>query len=338
LIIRVGAIRLEGIHSVNAIQDCHVLVTATSFGKDDPSLRSRLEASVGKVTYNPFGRACSSEELQNLIQRVDGMIAGLDQIDRPVIEKASRLKVIARYGVGYDRVDIACAHEKGIIVTFTPGANAASVAELAIGLMLCLARDIPSTSEATKAGEWPRTSGVSLGGKTIGILGLGAIGKAVVKRLAGFECRILAHDIHIDQKFVEDNHVQLVDVESMLPEVDILSLHLPVTRETKGVVNAAFLSRMKTGSFLVNTARGELVDEKALVEALRSGHLRGAGLDAFFPEPPDPSNPLLSMKNVIATPHAGAHSDSATKAMGEMALADCLAVLAGAQPAHPVIY
>ncbi len=265
------------------------------------------------------------------------MIAGLDQIDRPVIEKAPKLKIIARYGVGYDRVDIVCANEKNIIVTFTPGANAASVAELTIGLMLCLARDIPSLSAATKSGEWPRVSGVSLLGKKVGILGLGAIGKMVVKRLAGFNCQILAHDIDIDQKFVMENQIQVIDVESMLPEIDFLSLHLPVTQETKGMVNSSFLTKMKTGSFLINTARGELVDETALIEALRSGHLRGAGLDAFYPEPPDPSNPLLSMKNVIATPHAGAHSDSATKAMGEMALADCLAVLAGGQPAHPVI-
>jgi D-3-phosphoglycerate dehydrogenase / 2-oxoglutarate reductase len=321
---------------VNTLKNCHVLVTATSFGKDDPLLRTRLEANVGKVTYNPFGRPCSSDELQSLIQDVDGMIAGLDQIDRPAIEKASRLKIIARYGVGYDRVDITYAHEKDIIVTFTPGANAVSVAELAIGLMLCLAREIPSVSEATKAGAWPRLSGISLAGKKIGILGLGAIGKAVAKRLAGFECQILAHDIFVDQEFVKENNIQVVDVDSMLPEVDFLSLHLPVTKDTKGLVNASFLSRMKAGSFLVNTARGELVDEKALIDALHSGHLRGAGLDAFYPEPPYSYNPLLSMKNVIATPHAGAHSDSATKAMGEMALADCMAVLAGGQPAHPV--
>lgn len=322
---------------MNSLEKCHVLVTATSFGKDDPSLRTRLEASVGKVTYSLFGRPCSSEELRLLVHDVDGIIAGLDQIDRPVIEKAPKLKVIARYGVGYDRVDLACAREKGITVSFTPGANAISVAELTIGLMLCLARDIPSASEATKAGGWPRLSGISLAGKKVGILGLGAIGKAVVKRLIGFECQILVYDIYIDNKFVQNNNIIVVSIDSMLPEVDFLSLHLPVIEDTKCLVNSSFLARMKPGSYLINTARGELVDETALTKALRSGHLRGAGLDAFYPEPPSPANPLLTMKNVIATPHAGAHSDSATKAMGEMALEDCLAVLAGGKPSHPVI-
>jgi phosphoglycerate dehydrogenase-like enzyme len=322
---------------VKGLQDCHVLVTATSFGKDDPSLRSRLEAKVGKVSYNPYNRPCSSEELQMLVHDVDGIIAGLDQIDRPVIEKANKLKVIARYGVGYDRVDLVCAREHDIIVAFTPGANAISVAELTIGLMLSLARDIPSASDVTKAGGWPRLSGIALAGKKVGILGLGAIGKAVVKRLIGFECQIYVYDINIDEMFVKENNIQVLSIDLMLPIVDFLSLHMPVTETTRGMVNSSFLARMKSGSFLVNTARGELVDEAALTDALRSGHLRGAGLDAFNPEPPEQSNPLLALKNVIVTPHTGAHSDSATKAMGEMALADCLAVLAGGQPAHPVI-
>jgi D-3-phosphoglycerate dehydrogenase len=319
-----------------AFSDCCVLVTATSYGKDDPTLFSRLESAVGKVVYNPYGRPLTSAELQGLLPTVDGMIAGLDQLDRNAITSSQRLKVIARYGVGYDRVDVAAAKEKGITVTYTPGANSVSVAELTIGLMLGLARSIPAASQATKAGGWPRVSGVALEGKTVGILGLGAIGKAVAQRLHAFNCRILAYDPFPNSDFAQKNDIQLLDLDSLLPVADFVSLHMPVTETTRNLINASFLEKMKNGAFLINTARGELVDETALAASLKNGHLRGAGLDAFSSEPPHPDNPLLGLENVIATPHSGAHSDSATKAMGEMALADCLAVLQGKSPQFPV--
>ena len=170
--------------------------------------------------------------------------------------------------------------------------------------------------QATKAGNWPRLSGVALEKKKIGILGLGAIGKAVAKRLRAFECHILAYDPLPDQDFARRNDIQMTTLADMLPVVDFLSLHLPVTEETRGMVNGVFLSKMKAGAFLINTARGELVDENALAAALKSGHLRGAALDAFCPEPPDPHNPLLALNNVIVTPHSGAHADFADAGNG----------------------
>lgn len=318
------------------LKKCRILVTATSFGKDDPSQRINLEAQVGQVEYNPFGRPLTSEELQQRLPDFDGMIAGLDQIDRAALLPAKNLKVIARYGVGYDRVDLATAKEMGIAVTYTPGANAVSVAELAIGLMLSLARNIPTASVLSKNGQWPRFSGVSLSGKTVGIIGLGAIGREVALRLASFECKLLAFDPYPDAAFARQHQIRLVPVDELLPLADIVSLHLPVTGETAGLVNREFLARMKKGAFLINTARGELVDENALLETLQSGQLRGAGLDAFSPEPPSPENPLLKLENVIVTPHLGAHSDSATRAMGQMAMEDCLAVLQNQKPNHPV--
>jgi phosphoglycerate dehydrogenase-like enzyme len=313
-----------------------VLVTPTTFGKHDPRLRSELETAVGQVIYNSLGRPLTSPEVRALLPGCDGYIAGLDQIDRAALEAADRLKVIARYGAGVDHVDLAAAAEKSIIVTNTPFANAISVAELTIGLMLALARSIPALATEARAGGWPRTSGISLEGKTIGLIGLGAIGKQVALRLRAFGCDIVAHDPAADAAFAAAHGIELAPLDEVVSRADFLSLHLPALATTRGMVNTAFLARMKPGAFLINTARGELIDEAALLEALQTGHLRGAALDAFAKEPPDGDNPLLALAQVIATPHCGAHTDGAVNAMGWGALRDCLAVLRGEEPACPV--
>jgi D-3-phosphoglycerate dehydrogenase len=275
--------------------------------------------------------------MQNLLPGCHGYIAGLDTIDRAALQAADQLKVIARYGVGVDKVDLTAAREMGIVVTNTPAANAVAVAELTVGLMLSLARSIPQANAATKAGGFPRLEGVALEGKVVGLLGLGAIGKQVARRLRGFDCTVLAFDTAPDERFAQAHGVELRTHEEVVSRADLLSLHLPVLPETRGLVNTAFLHHMKRGAFFINTARGELVDEAALLEALRSGHLRGAALDAFATEPPPPDHPLLALPQVIATPHTGAHTDGATNAMGRMALRDCLAVLRGEEPAHRVV-
>jgi D-3-phosphoglycerate dehydrogenase len=313
-----------------------VLVTPTSFGRGDPRLRAELEASVGEVIYNSTGRPLTSPEVAALLPGCDGYIAGLDTIDAAALAAADRLKVIARYGAGVDNVDLEAARRKGIVVTNTPGANAASVAELTIGLMLALLRSIPCAHERTRAGEWPRLEGLSLEGRTVGLLGLGAVGKQVARRLQGFDCTVLAHDPQPDEAFAREHGVALCSRDELIAASDLLSLHLPLLPATKGLVDAAFLSRMKRGACLINTARGELVDEEALAAALRAGHLRGAALDTFAQEPPNRDNPLLALPQVIVTPHMGAHSDSAMRAMGWAALRECLAVLRGEEPRHRV--
>jgi len=318
------------------LKGTRLLVTPTSYGKNDARLKTELEEVVGQIVYNPTGKPLSSAEVANLLPMVDGYIAGLDVIDRAALEKADKLKVIARYGVGVDNVDLEAAKEKGIIVTNTPGANSASVAELALGLILALARQIPEAAQAIQQGKWPRLSGVSLEGKTIGILGLGAIGKQLARRLYGFDCRILAYDPCADKEFAVKNNIQLESMEQVISQSDFVSLHLPLLPETRGLVNSEFLAKMKKNSFLVNTSRGEAVDEKALLEALQTGHLRGAALDAFTVEPPDPNNPLLHLPQVIATPHLGAQTDGATSNMGWIAMKDCLAVLKGEEPKYRV--
>jgi len=314
------------------LKDAHILVTATSYGKNDPRLKSELEAQVGKVTYNTTGKPLNSAQLAELLPGVDGYIAGLDQINGAALEKADKLKVITRYGVGVDNIDHNVTRAKSIVVTNTPGANSVSVAELALALMLALARQIPEADKAVHQGKWPRLNGVSLEGKTIGILGLGAIGKQLALRLRGFNCRMLAYDPFYEGSFAEENGLEMVPLKDVISQSDFLSLHLPLLAETRLMVGSAFLATMKKGSFLINTARGELIDEDALCAALENGHLRGAGLDAFVTEPPDPDNPLLRLPQVITTPHLGAQTDGATSNMGWLALRDCLAVLRGEEP------
>ncbi len=325
-------------HVRTDIKACKVLVTPTSFGMGAPELHSELAAQVGTVIYNPTKRPLSSAELAQLLPGCDGYIAGLDKIDRTALEIADRLRVIARYGVGVDNVDLPAAREKGIVVTNTPLANAVSVAELTVGLILSLARMIPTADAAVHAGNWPRLSGVTLQGKTVGLLGFGSIGRHVARRLQGFDCTILAYDPARDEACAQEAGAQLATQEQVVRSADWLSLHVPLLPETQGMVNAGFIARMKKGSCLVNTSRGEIVDETALCEALRSGHLRGAALDVFAHEPLTASdNELLRLPGVIVTPHTGAHTDGATNAMGWAALADCLAVLRGEAPKFRVI-
>jgi len=316
------------------LKQCKVLVTPTSYGKNDPRLKTELEKLVGEVIYNPTGKPLSANEVAELLKGMDGYIAGLDEISEYALGQADHLKVICRYGVGVDNVNLKIAKEKGIIVTNTPGANSVSVAELALGLILSLARQIPEASQAVQQGKWPRLAGLSLEGKTIGILGLGAIGRQLAKRLSGFDCKILAYDPYVSD--AKDLGVELLSIDDVVSQADFLSLHLPLLPETKNLVNSEFLSRMKKGSFIINTSRGEVIDEGALYAALKSGHLRGAALDAFIVEPPDPTHPLLNLPQVIATPHLGAQTDGATSNMGWLALNDCLAVLRGENPKYQV--
>jgi D-3-phosphoglycerate dehydrogenase len=313
-----------------------VLVTPTSFGKDDPGLRSTLAEAVGEVVYSPVPRPLTPAELLPLVKGVDGYIAGLDQIDSPVIEAADRLQVIARYGVGVDRVDVEAATRKGVVVTNTPGANSVAVAELAIALMLALGRRICRLDQATRCGEWPRASGVGLKGKTVGLVGFGAIGREVASRLKAFGCRVLVADPCVGPDCVEACGVQLLPLDDLLALSDFVSLHASLNPSTSGMADRSFFMKMKAGAFIVNTARGELTDEGALFEALEQGHLAGAALDCFRKEPPGPDQPLLRLPQVIVTPHTGSHTDEATNAMGWMSLKDCLAVLNGEKPAHVV--
>ena len=314
-----------------------VLVTPTTFGLYDKRLRQELEAEVGEVIYNDRGRPLASSELQELLPGCDGFIAGLDRVDGSALESADRLKVIARYGVGVDNVDLEAAARKKITVTNTPHANAVSVAELTIALLLSLARSILEAAESVREGKWPRLQGKVLEGKVLGLIGFGYVGKAVAQRLQPWQLQLMACDPFGDKTAAQSLNVRLVEREELIREADFVSLHAPLLAGTRRMVDAEFLSRMKRGACLINTARGELVDHGALLLALDSGQLGGAALDVYEYEPLAPDSPLRRHPRLIATPHCGAHTDGAADGMGRQSLQDCIAVLRGERPLHPVI-
>jgi len=321
---------------LNELKSMRVLVTSTSFGKADPTLCSALEGTVSEVIYNPYGRPLTASELSGLIRGVDGFIAGIDDIDAAVIRSADRLKVISRYGTGVDRVDIQEATRRGIVVTNTPGANAVAVAELTLCLMLALARNLCAANQATHAGQWPRHTGISLREKCVGLVGFGHIGRAVALRLGPFGCRLRVTDPLVDAETARGLGAERVSLEQLLGESHFVSLHVPATPDTTRMINSRTIARMQRGAFLINTARGELIDEAALRDAILSGHLGGAALDVFAPEPPGPEYPLMNLPRVILTPHMASRTDDATNQMGRIALGDCLSVLRGERPLHPV--
>jgi phosphoglycerate dehydrogenase-like enzyme len=309
--------------------DCIVVVTPRSFGMLDSSLRSELEREVGEVRYQPG--PLGAEELALAIADADGLLAGLDEIDASVFERAPRLRVVARYGVGVDRIDLEAAAAHGVAITITPGANANAVAELTIALMFTLARPIVTGRERARAGEWPALRGIEVAGRTVGLLGLGRIGRLVAAKAAGLGLRTIAYDPYVSAAEVDE----LVDLDTLASESDFLSVHAPLTAETRGIVGRTLLERMKPGSVLINTARGELVDEDALVWALDHGPLRAAALDVLSQEPPAADSQLLQRDDVLITPHVGPHTAEATTAMGRMALDELLAVLSGQPPRYP---
>lgn len=319
------------------LQQCKVLVTPTSYASQDENLKTELESKVADVVYNTTGKPLSALQLQDLLPGVDGMIAGLDEINDQALATAQDLKVVARYGVGVNNVDLESAKRRGIIVTNTPRANSKAVAELTVTLILILLRPVMQCAKLTKDGGWPRKKAYSLEGKTVGLYGAGAIGKEVARRLCGFDCAVLAYDIEEDEPFAGEYDIQYVSSDDLLDQSDVVSLHIPGTPATMEMVNEDFIGKMKDEAWLVNTARGDLVDEDALVKALKSGKLRGAALDVFQEEPPRNDHPFFEIQNIILTPHMGAHADSATNRMGRMALDECLRVLSGEQPRYQVV-
>ncbi|MCL2180469.1 MAG: phosphoglycerate dehydrogenase [Treponema sp.] len=306
-----------------------ILVTPTSFKPDNKgSAMELLRSFSSDLIFNPYGKPLSEDELLPLTAECEGFIAGLDFITKKVIDNAPKLKVISRYGAGVDRVDINAAKEKGIVVCNTPGVNANAVADLAFALLLCIARKIPLLDKKTKEGEWTRSTGFELFGKTIGIIGFGAIGKLTAKRAAGFSMRVMAYDPLINLEYAKANGIEAVPFDEVIKKADFISLHLPLTDDTKNILNADVMKSMKKGAVIINTARGGFIDENAAYELLESGHLGGLGLDAFETEPPG-SPPLFKLDNVVVTPHTGAHTKEATEAMADLSVKNLIDVLSG---------
>ncbi|MBM3787871.1 MAG: phosphoglycerate dehydrogenase [Acidobacteria bacterium] len=272
----------------------------------------RAQAGWDVVVSNPKEYAAHLADCDALLVR------SAVKVNKDVLAKAPKLRVVGRAGVGVDNVDLDASTAAGVLVMNTPGGNAISVAEHTIGLMLALARALPAASASTKAGKWEKKKfqGNELRGKTLGVLGLGSIGREVVKRAANFEMRIISHDPFVNPRTAADLNVELVSIDKLYAESDYISLHLALTPETHGVLNASAFAKMKPGVRIVNCARGELIKSADLVEAMNSGKVAGAGLDVFEKEPPEPSDPILAVENLLATPHIGGSTDEAQEIVG----------------------
>lgn len=270
-----------------------------------------LEQAEGiQVTAGALNR---EQTLQAVAQADAIIIRSATTADAELIAHAPRLKVIARAGVGVDNVDLDAATAQGIAVMNTPDGNTISTAEHTLGLMLALARFIPQGHVSLQSGKWDRKSfvGVELRGKTLGIVGFGRIGRAVARRALAFEMTVIAHDPFIPADIGADLGVAMVDLETLFARSDFITLHSVITDETRTMINASSISKMKKGVRIVNAARGALINERDLAEAIQSGHVAGAALDVYAEEPPPPNHPLIGLPNVIDTPHLAASTTDA---------------------------
>lgn len=256
----------------------------------------------------------TGEELQAIIGDYDALIVrSSTRATREVIEKGTNLKVIGRAGIGVDNVDVSAATEKGIVVMNTPQGNALAAAEHSIALMFAAARKIAYADRTMKEGKWEKKSlmGVELYQKTLGIVGIGNIGSIVAQKALALGMRVIAHDLYVSQEFAQTMGVELVDFETLLRESDFIAIHVPLAKETRGMINKDAIGKMKRGVTVINVARGPVVVEKDLLEGLESGHIGCAALDVFDEEPPARDNPLILSQKTICTPHLGASTKEA---------------------------
>lgn len=260
----------------------------------------------------------SRAEVMAAIPNADALIIrSATQVDRAMLEAAPKLKLVGRAGVGVDNVDLISATEKGVVVMNAPDGNTVATAELALGLMLALARHIPPADASMKVGQWERKAymGIELRGKTLGLIGFGRVGRAVAKRAAAFEMNIVAYDPYIPAEMAANLNVGLVSLDELYAQADFISLHAQPSPENDKMINAESLAKMKRGVRIVNDSRGSLIDEAALAEAVKAGQVAGAALDVYQQEPPEAGNPLVGLAGVIHTPHLGASTIEAQDAV-----------------------
>jgi len=308
-----------------------VLIT-TRFLKPGDEIESYLEKAGLEAV---FQRPRTEEEMIAALQGAEAIICSSDPLTAKVIQSAPGLKVIARTGVGYNSIDVPAATARGIPVCTLPGANRHAVAEWAFTLMLACARKLLENLEEVRKGGWTGHDGVELAGKTLGIVGLGTIGKEVAQRARAFEMRILANDLVLDQQFAEAYGVTYVPLEQLLQESDFVTLHVFLDARSHHLINAERLALMKPTAFLINTSRGGVVDTEALYQALVEKRIAGTGLDVHEQEPLGESK-LRGLPNVLLTPHAGAATSDYRRQSPLLAADNVIRVLRGERPAHAV--
>ena len=309
-----------------------VLVTARAFSMQGEEAFDYLKDHDCDVLFNPLGEFNMPEEkIIPIISDFEVIIAGEDWITARVMDTAKQLKIISKVGIGLDRMDIPAATKRNIVVTNTPNANCQSVADLTFTLLLSLARRVIEANSYLLNGEWKPLIGTELWNKTIGIIGLGRIGKAVASRARGFDMNILAYDVYQDEEFAAEHGINYVTINDLLKNADFITIHVPGSASTKYLIGADELGKMRSTALLVNTSRGGTVDEKALYKALKDGIIAGTALDVYEQEPAM-GNPLLDFPNVVATPHMSSYSRESLARMCFTAAENAVKIINGEKP------
>lgn len=306
----------------------------------------RVLEAIAEVKVGDPGVQYTEDWLIREIKDVDGIIiTSQHHVSKKVIEAANRLKAIVKYGSkpGIDNVDLDAATEKGIVVGYTPGANSDSVAEHAITLIVALLKNLCVTSSQLRQGKWRDKSllGYDLLGKTVGLVGLGSVGSRVAEKIRGFGVKLLVYDPYVSEEDAKRAGASLVDLETLLKESDVITIHAALTESTMNLIGEEQLKCMKKSAFIVNTARGAIINEDALIKALKEGWIAGAALDVFTKEPPELDNPLLRMENVLVTPHTASFTSEAFQREAFMAAEEVLEILQGKKPravANPEVF
>lgn len=305
-----------------------VITTSPGFGK-----HGRVPDLIAARGWE-FIRCADNDALTPHLERADILVVGLPPVDEAILARAPRLKAVLKHGVGVDNIDIPACTAHGLPVCNTPAANADAVAELAVGLLYALARHIPQGHASVTSGGWNRVIGRQLGGKTLGIIGLGNIGKRLAKLAQGIGMTVIAHDAYPDTAYATAHGIRLTSLDDVLAHADYISLHIFGGKDNTALINARTLAVMKPGACLINLARGEVIDLDAVYDALQAGHLGGVAIDAYTQEPPDTSHPIFRHANAIFTPHSGADTLEALENVGLMVIDSIDAVLRGDPPPH----
>jgi D-3-phosphoglycerate dehydrogenase len=295
-----------------------IAVTSPSFSKH-PDLIAEMERSFSDFKLNTDGKRFTEEELIDYLKGYDAAIVGLDTINKTVIDALPELKMVSKYGVGLNNIDLDYCKEKNVRIGWTGGVNKLSVAEMVIGNTISLLRNLYRSSNQLSQGDWVKNGGEQLSGKTVGIIGVGHIGKEVIRLLTPFNCKMLVNDIIKQDEYYSSVGAIESTKEEIYQLADVITIHTPLTNDTKNLINESSLSKMKGNTVVLNTARGGIVDEKAIIEALKDGKIGGAALDVYEIEPASDLS-LLSVSNLICTPHIGGNSKEAVYAMGMSAI------------------
>jgi D-3-phosphoglycerate dehydrogenase len=295
-----------------------VAVASRSFSRDE-RLREELRARYPDAIFNHTGRTLKGDELIAFVRGHAMAITGLERVDDPLLTAVPELRLVSKYGVGLDMIDLDAARRHGVAIRWTPGVNRDAVAELAVAMMIMLGRRMLPLARDTESGVWQQPVGRQLSSATVGIIGCGHVGKRVAEICRAFGTTVIAHDIVRYEEFYRSHDIRAVSLSELLLIADIVTVHVPLDASTRGMIGARELGLMKTSAFLLNTARGGIVDEMALKEALVHERLAGAGLDVYATEPP-PDRELLALRNVVPMPHIGASTEESVLAMGRAAI------------------